>query len=268
MRACLRLSLTERRTFPWSFQVSFQTNSKSCWSFLVLMVLTFCLLCKCTFWPTQHFWNPVITFDHDYSAASPLSSALTRPWLSAEKMSSCRFYLCPCHDVRTGRRDVAVLDSRLTFVQKLMKRSLYWPYLYTLSQSLLLHKKSLAFKCVFSNLQVPIQHADGDCHLQSAHSALQKLKFVPSCYSTYLGELLTCETSHCPQSTCYDACRTQPGEEIEIFRFILSFLIIFQIFFSSVGTVDFIVLEPSELQPVFVANTHNIITHWETSALQ
>lgn len=46
---------------------------------------------------------------------------------------------------KNREKDVAVLDSLLTFAQKLMQRSLYWPYLNTLSQSLLIPKKSLAF---------------------------------------------------------------------------------------------------------------------------
>lgn len=171
MRDCLRLSLTEIRTFPWSFQVSFHINSKSCWSFLVLMV------------------NILPSVQTHFLTHTALLESCHQLWSRLQCCISTFFYLdytmvisrkdvimqilsIPTLCRKNREKDVAVLDSLLTFVQKLMQRSLYWPYLYTLSQSLLLHKKSLAFKHVFSNLQAPIQHAYGDCHLQSAHSAL------------------------------------------------------------------------------------------------
>lgn len=112
---------------------------------------------------------------------------------------------------KNREKDVAVL--LLTFVQKLMQRSLYSPYLYTLFQSFLLHRKawpstfSQIYKFVFSmHMLIAICN---QLTVLSKNSSLL-LRAIPHIWEGF--SLIQAKTSHCHQSICYDACRTQPGE--------------------------------------------------------
>lgn len=163
-------------------------------------------------------------------------------------MSSRRFYLSPCYVARTEKRMWQCLTA-CSYLFRSWCKDPFPDLISTPSPSLCSFTEKLGLQHVFSNLQIHIQHAYVDCHLQSAHRALQKLKFAPSCYSTYLGGLLTNIGKDVTLSSkrllwCLKNTTRRLNRNLSVSPFISHYFP--NLFcFSSLGTVDFIVLETS-----------------------